>query len=81
MLGLLELDACIVLEGAWTAGVEESACDLQQMQLDRFQLRDSFTMSFCQHALRLGGEFQQYTAHGLINVFGTGTIIHEQRRR
>ncbi len=47
----------------------------QQTRLDRYQLRDSFTMSFGQHALRLGGEFQHYTAHGLINVFGTGTII------
>ncbi len=27
------------------------------------------------HTLRLGGEFQHYTAHGLINVFGTGTVI------
>jgi hypothetical protein len=25
--------------------------------------------------LHLGGEFQHYTAHGLINVFGSGTVI------
>ena len=27
------------------------------------------------HTLRLGGEFQHYTASGEINVFGTGTVI------
>jgi hypothetical protein len=47
----------------------------QITHLDRSQVRDGFTMAFGKHALKLGGEFQHYTAHGAINVFGTGTVI------
>ena len=47
----------------------------QSTHLDRYQLRDSFTMALGKHELRLGGEFQHYAAHGIINVFGTGTVI------
>lgn len=43
--------------------------------LNRLQVRDAFSMMFGNHALRLGGELQHYTAHGMINVFGTGTVI------
>jgi TonB-dependent receptor-like protein len=32
-------------------------------------------MEIGKHALKVGGEFQHYTAHGEINVFGTGTVI------
>lgn len=43
--------------------------------LSRNQLRDAFSWTIGKHTLRLGGELQHYTAHGLINVFGTGTVI------
>ena len=47
----------------------------QATHLDRYQVRDAYTWTLGQHTLRLGGEFQHYTASGLINVFGTGTVI------
>jgi Carboxypeptidase regulatory-like domain/TonB dependent receptor len=47
----------------------------QATHLDRFQFRDSLSWIVGKHTLRLGGEFQHYTAHGEINVFGTGTVI------
>ncbi|WP_158789251.1 TonB-dependent receptor domain-containing protein [Granulicella sp. L46] len=47
----------------------------QATHLNRYQLRDGFTMALGKHELRFGGEFQHYSAHGLINVFGTGTVI------
>jgi len=47
----------------------------QITHLERSQVRDGLTMAFGKHALKLGGEFQHYTAHGAINVFGTGTVI------
>lgn len=47
----------------------------QQTNLERYQFRDSFSWNLGRHSLRLGGEFQHYTAHGLINVFGSGTAI------
>jgi hypothetical protein len=43
--------------------------------LNRYQFRDAYSWTLGKHTLRLGGEFQHYTAHGLINVFGTGTVI------
>jgi len=43
--------------------------------LTRNQFRDAFSWTLGKHTLRLGGEFQHYTAHGLINVFGDGTVI------
>ncbi len=47
----------------------------QATYLNRYQLREAFSWTLGKHALRLGGEFQRYTAHGIINVFGTGTVI------
>jgi hypothetical protein len=47
----------------------------QATYLDRSQLRDAYSWTLGKHALSLGGEFQHYTAHGIINPFGTGTII------
>jgi hypothetical protein len=47
----------------------------QATHLNRFQLRDGFAWTLGKHTLHLGGEFQHYTANGMINVFGTGTVI------
>ncbi len=47
----------------------------QATHLDRYQFRDSLSWIVGRHTLHIGGEFQHYTAHGEINVFGTGTII------
>jgi len=47
----------------------------QATHMNRYQLRDGFSWTLGKHALRLGGEFQNYDAHGLINVFGSGTVI------
>lgn len=47
----------------------------QATYMNRYQLRDAFSWTLGKHALRLGGEFQRYAVHGLINVFGTGTVI------
>ena len=47
----------------------------QSTFLNRSQVRDGLTMELGKHALKVGGEFQHYTAHGIINVFGNGTEI------
>jgi hypothetical protein len=47
----------------------------QATYLNRVQLRDAYSWTLGKHSLSLGGEFQHYTAHGIINVFGTGTVI------
>ena len=47
----------------------------QATHLNRNQVRDSYSWALGKHTLRLGGEFQHYTADGEINVFGTGTVI------
>jgi hypothetical protein len=47
----------------------------QATHLHRFQVRDGFAWTLGKHTLHLGGEFQHYTANGMINVFGTGTVI------
>jgi hypothetical protein len=47
----------------------------QATHLNRVQFGDGFTWSLGKHSLRFGAEFQHYTANGLINVFGTGTVI------
>jgi hypothetical protein len=47
----------------------------QKTYLDRSQVRDGVAMGLGKHALKLGAEFQHYTAHGIINPFGNGTII------
>jgi hypothetical protein len=40
----------------------------QSTFLNRSQVRDGLTMELGKHALKVGGEFQHYTAHGIINV-------------
>ncbi len=47
----------------------------QITHLNRNQVRDTLSWSLGKHTLKLGGEFQHYTASGEINVFGTGTVI------
>jgi len=47
----------------------------QETFLTRNQLRDGFTLVAGKHSLKLGAEFQHYTAHGIINPFGNGSII------
>jgi len=47
----------------------------QETHLSRYQLRDALSWSLGKHTLRIGGEYQHYTAHGEINVFGTGSVI------
>jgi hypothetical protein len=47
----------------------------QATHLNRYQVRDALTWSLGRHTLRVGGEYQHYTANGEINVFGTGTVI------
>jgi hypothetical protein len=47
----------------------------QATHLDRYQVRDGFTMTLGKHNLHIGFEFQHYRVTGEINVFGTGTVI------
>jgi hypothetical protein len=47
----------------------------QVTHLNRNQAREALSWARGKHALRIGGEFQHYTANGEINVFGTGTVI------
>jgi hypothetical protein len=47
----------------------------QATHLNRYQVRDGYSWSIGKHQLRIGGEFQQYNAHGLINPFGSGSVI------
>ncbi len=47
----------------------------QATHLDRYQLRESYSLGLGRHLLRVGGEYQIYSAHGLINVFGNGSVI------
>jgi hypothetical protein len=47
----------------------------QETFLSRNQLRDGFYLAMGKHALKLGAEFQHYTAHGIINPFGNGSVI------
>jgi hypothetical protein len=47
----------------------------RSLSLTATRSRDGITLSLGKHALKLGGEFQHYTAHGIINPFGNGTII------
>src|SRR5271155_2590480 len=50
----------------------------QATHLNRYQFRDEYSWTLGKHSLRLGGEFQNYGAFGLINVFGSGTVILTQ---
>ena len=43
--------------------------------MNRVQFRDAYAWALGKHSLRLGAEFQHYTAAGEINVFGSGTVI------
>ena len=47
----------------------------QATHLQRYQFRDAFTAAFGNHTVHAGAEFQHYRVNGLINVFGTGSII------
>ncbi|WP_348266439.1 carboxypeptidase regulatory-like domain-containing protein [Edaphobacter paludis] len=47
----------------------------QATHLNRVQFRDAYSWALGKHSLRLGAEFQHYTAAGEINVFGSGTVI------
>lgn len=47
----------------------------QATHLDRYQVRDGFTITFGKHILHTGFEFQHYRVTGEINVFGTGTVL------
>jgi hypothetical protein len=47
----------------------------QATHMDRYQARDGFTAAIGNHTLHLGAEFQHYRVSGLINVFGSGSVI------
>jgi len=47
----------------------------QATHMNRYQVRDAYSWALGKHTLKLGGEYQHYTASGEINVFGTGTVI------
>jgi hypothetical protein len=47
----------------------------QATYLNRYQFDDAYSWAVGKHAIKFGGAFQHYTAHGEINVFGTGTVI------
>lgn len=47
----------------------------QATHMDRYQGRDAFTASIGRHTLHTGIEFQHYRVSGLINVFGSGSVI------
>ena len=47
----------------------------QATRMQRWQFRDAFAAVLGQHTLHAGVEFQHYHVNGLINVFGTGSII------
>lgn len=47
----------------------------QSTHLNRYQLRDAFSWTLGRHDLRLGTEFQHYSASGIINPFGSGSVV------
>jgi hypothetical protein len=47
----------------------------QATRMQRFQFRDAFTAAIGTHTLHAGAEFQHYHVNGLVNVFGTGSVI------
>ena len=47
----------------------------QATHMDRYQLRDGLTAAFGKHTVHAGAEFQHYRVNGLINVFGSGSVI------
>jgi hypothetical protein len=47
----------------------------QSTHLNRYQLRDGFAWTLGKHTMHLGGEFQHYSANGIINPFGSGSVV------
>jgi hypothetical protein len=47
----------------------------QATRMQRFQFRDAFTAAAGKHTFHAGAEFQHYHVNGLINVFGSGSVI------
>ncbi len=47
----------------------------QATRMNRYQLRNAFTTIMGTHTLHAGAEFQHYNVDGLINVFGTGSVL------
>ena len=47
----------------------------QATRMKRYQVRDAYTTVLGMHTLHAGAEFQHYNVDGLINVFGTGSVI------
>jgi Carboxypeptidase regulatory-like domain/TonB dependent receptor len=47
----------------------------QSTHLNRYQLRDGFAWTLGTHTLHLGAEFQHYNAFGIINPFGSGSVV------
>ena len=47
----------------------------QATRLQRYQFRDAFTTAIGKHTVHAGAEFQHYHVNGLINVFGSGSVI------
>jgi hypothetical protein len=47
----------------------------QATHLNRYQLRDGYAWTLGKHTLHLGAEFQHYSAFGIINPFGSGSVV------
>jgi hypothetical protein len=47
----------------------------QSTHLNRYQLRDAFSWTLGKHDLRMGAEYQHYNAFGIINPFGSGSVV------
>jgi hypothetical protein len=47
----------------------------QATHLNRYQVGDTFSWALGKHTLHIGGEYQNATAFGEINVFGSGSVI------
>ena len=47
----------------------------QATHLNRYQLRDGFAWTLGTHTLHLGAELQHYSAFGIINPFGSGSVV------
>jgi hypothetical protein len=47
----------------------------QSTHLNRYQAREAFAWSLGKHNLKLGAEFQHFNAFGIINPFGTGSVV------
>lgn len=47
----------------------------QSTHLNRYQLREAFSWTVGKHQLNIGGEFQNFSASGIINPFGSGSVV------